>query len=657
MCGITGIWSSSLGAPEDAGAVAERMAQALAHRGPDEQGIWVSPDGALALGHRRLSVLDLSAAGHQPMRSEGGRFTLVFNGEIYNHLELRRALEHAGRAPAWRGHSDTETLLAAVEHWGVEDALRRAEGMFALALWDGRERSLYLARDRFGEKPLYFGWAAGAFLFASELKAFRAHPAFRAEICPDALADYLRLAYVPAPRSIYRGIYKVQAGCFLAIRGQPPAGAPSAPLDPGEGHGPCTVRRWWSLASVVEAGRDARLQDDREGLALLEERLSRAVRGQMLADVPVGAFLSGGVDSSLIVALMQRQSARRVQTFTIGFGETAYDESREAEAVASHLGTEHHTLQLAPGAALDVVPRLSHMYDEPFADSSQIPTHLVCRAARSRVTVALSGDGGDELFGGYNRYLWAPRVWRQLAWLPHPARQILGAGLGSLASVSDRTGISRHVRRPSEKLRKLGAAIQGTRSLDDLYRNLVATWHHPEDILLAGTAAHCVKQWLPPAPARGVEDARERMMYWDAMTYLGDDILCKVDRAAMATSLETRAPFLDSQVAELAWRLPMHMKVRNGETKWALRQILYQYVPRELIERPKTGFSVPLGAWLRGPLRDWAENLLDERTLREQRLLRPGPIRSLWSRHLRGPGDFSQRLWCILMFQAWLAGE
>jgi asparagine synthase (glutamine-hydrolysing) len=361
------------------------------------------------------------------------------------------------------------------------------------------------------------------------------------------------------------------------------------------------------------------------------------------------------VDSSLIVAMMQRHSVRRVQTFTIGFGEPAYDESREAQAVASHLGTEHHTLQLAPGDALDVVPRLSHIYDEPFADSSQIPTHLVCRAARSRVTVALSGDGGDELFGGYNRYLWAPRVWRQLAWLPHPARQFLGASLGSLASVSERSGMARQVRRPSEKMRKLGAAIRGTRSVDDLYRNLVASWHQPEDILLASTAAKDGPRWLPPAPARGVDDAPERMMYWDAMTYLGDDILCKVDRAAMATSLETRAPFLDSQVAEVAWRLPIHMRVRNGETKWALRQILHQYVPRELIERPKTGFSVPLGAWLKGPLRDWAEDLLNEQTLRDQGLLKPGPIRSLWSQHLRGFGDYSQRLWCILMFQAWLA--
>ena len=656
MCGITGVWNRRVARSADAREAVARMTRALAHRGPDDSGHWLSVDGSVALGHRRLSVVDLSAAGHQPMHSATGRFTIVFNGEIYNHARLRLAVEQAGAAPAWRGHSDTETLLAAIELWGLEPALQRADGMFALALWDAKEHCLHLARDRFGEKPLYYGWTDGVFIFASELKAFRAHPHFRAAVSTDALASYLRLAYVPAPACIYQGVYKLEPGCALTLREEPPAGPPAAPLCAPVVYGTCTLTRWWSLRATVEAGRGSRLQDDGEAVTLLEEGLTQAVRKQMEADVPLGAFLSGGVDSSLIVALMQREASRRVQTFTIGFGESDYDESREAQQVATHLGTEHHALQVTPQDALDLVPGLPHMYDEPFADSSQIPTHLVCRAARSRVTVALSGDGGDELFGGYNRYLWAPLVWRQVGWLPFAARQALGRGLGNVAWASERTGLAHSsVRRPAEKLRKLASAMHGVRSLEDLYRNLVSCWPAPSALLAhdyAGVAG--TRDWLPAAPVHGTEDPRERMMYWDAMTYLGDDILCKVDRAAMAISLETRAPFLDPGVVELAWRLPVHMKIRGGQTKWALRQVLYKYVPRELIERPKTGFSIPLGAWLRGPLRAWAEELLDERRLANQGFLRPEPIRSAWLQHLRGERDWSQKLWCVLMFQAWL---
>jgi len=659
MCGISGVWNGSDTTAVDAAAAVARMTRALAHRGPDDDGHWLSDDRTLALGHRRLAVVDLSSAGHQPMRSASGRLTIVLNGEIYNHAELRRAVEQSGAPITWRGHSDTETLLAAVELWGLESALKRAEGMFAFALWDAREKCLHLVRDRFGEKPLYYGWADGAFVFASELKALRAHPRFRGSVSMDALSSYLRLAYVPAPGSIYEDAYKLEPGCVLTLRGKATTTPPAAPLSAPATHDTCTLARWWSLGTVVAAASAVRLQDDQEAVALLEQRLASAVRNQAMADVPLGAFLSGGVDSSLVVALMQRESTRRVKTFTIGFGEADYDESRESQRVAAHLGTEHHALQVTPQEAMDVIPGLPHMYDEPFGDSSQIPTHLVCRAARSQVTVALSGDGGDELFGGYNRYLWAPRVWRKVAWLPFAARQALGAGLGNVAWASEHAGVShRSVRRPAEKLRKLASAMHGVRSLDDLYRNLVSCWPPSSGLLAPGAAGTPgAGDWLPAQPPRGTEDARERMMYWDAMTYLSDDILCKVDRAAMAISLETRAPFLDVGVAELAWQLPVHMKVRGGQTKWALRQVLYKHVPRDLIERPKTGFSIPLGAWLRGPLRAWAEELLDERRLTAQGFLRPGPIRSAWSQHLDGNRDWSQRLWCVLMFQAWLEHE
>lgn len=659
MCGITGLWTR----PETRGATArdicERMTRALVHRGPDDSGHWTSEDGSLALGHRRLSVVDLSAAGHQPMQSATGRFTIVFNGEIYNHARVRLDLEQAGAQRIWRGHSDTETLLAAIERWGLEPALQRTEGMFAFALWDAKERCLHLARDRFGEKPLYYGWSSDGFLFASELKALRAHPGFRAVVCSKALTSYLRFAYVPAPASIFEGVYKLEPGCTLTVRGQPPPTPPADPLSAPAVHGTCTLARWWSLRSIVETASHARLLDDGEAVTQLEERLGEAVRKQMVADVPLGAFLSGGVDSSLIVALMQRQTSRRVQTFTIGFSETEYDESREARQVATHLGTEHHSLEVTPQDAMDVIPKLPHMYDEPFADSSQIPTHLVCCAARSGVTVALSGDGGDELFGGYNRYLWAPRVWRHMAWLPFAARQAVGASLRNVAWATERTGFAHgSVRRPAEKLRKLASAMHGVHSMNDLYRNLVSCWPAPSDMLARGRAgAPGESDWLPAAPLHGVEDPREKMMYWDAMTYLTDDILCKVDRAAMAISLETRAPFLDPSVAELAWRLPMHLKIRGGETKWILRQVLDRHVPRELVERPKTGFSVPLGTWLRGPLRAWAEELLDERQLAAQGYLAAAPIRTAWAQHLRGDRDWSQRLWSVLMFQAWLKNE
>ncbi|TMW71333.1 asparagine synthase (glutamine-hydrolyzing) [Thauera sp. UPWRP] len=659
MCGISGFALARAGAEgEVLRATVGAMAAAIRHRGPDDCGAWADARAGVALGHARLAIIDLSPAGHQPMVSPAGRYVIAFNGEIYNHLELRAALEAAGAAPAWRGHSDTETLLAGFEHWGVEETLQRAVGMFAIALWDAQARMLTLARDRFGEKPLYFGWAGQgaerAFVFGSELKSLRAYAGFDASVCREALAQYLRFTYVPAPLSIYQGVYKLPPGCLLTIEGPPPAQAPQTPLLPEANHGSLSLRRWWSLAGAVEDGARRPLAAD-EALPALTARLQEAVRIQSLADVPLGAFLSGGVDSATIVALMQAQARRPVQTFTIGFEEAGFDESPHARAVAQHLGTDHHELFVSAADSREVIPRLPWMYDEPFADSSQVPTHLVCQSARRHVAVALSGDAGDELFGGYNRYFWGPRLWRRMAVLPYGLRQGAARTLQAVAPARwDALLGAAGVVRPGEKLHKLGRALQGARTVDDLYANLVGEW--PQGHGLVRGADGAATQAMP-WPERGLDDAAARMMYQDAMTYLPDDILCKVDRAAMAVSLETRVPFLDHRVAELAWRLPMEMKVRGGVGKWALRQVLYQHVPRELIERPKAGFAIPIGQWLRGPLRAWAETLLDERRLEVEGYYRAAPIRTIWREHLSGSRDWTPRLWTVLMFQAWLEAQ
>ena len=691
MCGFAGFLTGGALAADAARAQATAMADAIRHRGPDDGGVWLDAPAGLALAHRRLAIVDLSAAGHQPMASASGRWVIAFNGEIYNHLSLRAELGSA--APAWRGHSDTETLLAAFEHWGVHDTLRRCVGMFALALWDKHARALYLARDRFGEKPLYYGWVAGAgaalrggddsgsgssgnggpagsdagavFAFGSELKALRALPGFGNAVCRQALAQYLRLQYVPAPRSIHQGLYKLEPGCVLTLQGAPPPAAPAQPLRPGQAHGSVEVARWWNPAAMVDAGAAQPLRSEQAAVQALHDALDEAVRLQSLADVPLGAFLSGGVDSSTIVALMQQQARAEgrppVQTFTIGFDEPAFDESPHARAVAQHLGTQHHEMRVTAADARALIPALPQMYDEPFADSSQIPTHLVCRAARQRVTVALSGDAGDELFGGYNRYFWGPSVWDKVAWLPYPARRALGAAVAALPLPAwDALGGPAGVNRLGDKAHKMAARLGRVRSLDDLYRSLVSEWPDPAALVpgLAGAGGEpptLLDDALPCALAGADADARARMMWWDSQTYLPDDILCKVDRAAMACSLETRVPFLDHRVAELAWRLPMALKIRGGTGKWALRQLLYRHVPPALIERPKAGFGIPVGVWLRGPLREWAEDLLAEPRLRRQGWLDPAPVRAAWAEHLSGRRDWTSRLWGVLMFQAWVA--
>lgn len=670
MCGFTGFLSTQPSSLENMEALVSRMANAMQNRGPDDSGAWTDERAGIALGHRRLAIVDLSPAGHQPMASAGGRFVMAFNGEIYNHMDIRLELQALGAAPAWRGHSDTETLLAGFEHWGVEVTLNRAVGMFAFALWDVAERVLHLARDRFGEKPLYYGWTGSgpgrAFVFGSELKALRAFPGFANRVCRQALAQYMRFMYVPAPRSIYQGIYKLEPGCLLRIDGTAPLVAPTQVLRPPAVYENFTLRRWWSLSDVAQTGARNPIKDTTEALQMLEQRLADAVRLQSLADVPLGAFLSGGVDSSTIVALMQQQANRPVKTFTVGFEEAGFDESPHARAVAEHLGTDHTELFVTSIEAQNVIGQLPAMYDEPFADSSQIPTHLVCRAARQQVTVALSGDAGDELFGGYNRYFWGPRIWSRLAWLPKDVRQMLGVAISALPmsgwnAVSKPVNTLLHggrgVTRIGDKAHKLATLLRNVRNMDDLYLSLVSEWQDPAQVVCGddgGLVSEPSSLLADPLPKALVADSQLSMMYQDSMTYLPDDILCKVDRAAMAVSLETRVPFLDHRVVELAWQLPLGLKIHDGQGKWALRQVLYKHVPRELIDRPKAGFGIPVGLWLRGPLRAWAESLLDEKRLKSEGYFHPAPIRQKWTEHLAGKRDHTASLWAVLMFQAWL---
>ncbi|TSA42044.1 MAG: asparagine synthase (glutamine-hydrolyzing) [Betaproteobacteria bacterium] len=644
MCGITGFWQNSGASPEELAAIARGMGNTLAHRGPDDAGVWVDSACGIALAHRRLSVVDLTPEGHQPMTSAAGRYVISFNGEIYNYRDVRGDLEAAHAAPTWRGHSDTEVLLAGIEHWGLAGALGRLTGMFAFALWDRHERQLHLVRDRLGEKPLYYGWANNVFAFGSELKALRALPHWQPAVDRTALALFTRFGCVPCPHSIYQGIRKLPPASLVTLSAQ----------DVSARHCP-EPQAYWSLRSAAERGaREPFAGDDTAATAQLDALLRRAVSRQMVADVPLGAFLSGGVDSSTIVALMQAQSPRPVKTFSIGFHENAYNEARFAAAVAKHLGTDHTELYVSAEQAMAVIPQLPVIYDEPFADSSQIPTYLVSQLARRHVTVSLSGDGGDELFGGYNRYFWGRDIWRGTGWMPQALRQMLARGLTGVAPQSwDRLFtrcaplLPRALRLPSpgDKLHKL-ARVLAVADADALYAALISFWTDVNPV--RGVASAPAMNAAPP-----FDDVRARMMFLDATGYLPDDILAKVDRASMAVSLESRVPFLDHSVVEFAWRLPLAMKMRNNQGKWLLRQVLYRYVPQQLIERGKMGFSIPLDSWLRGPLRDWAEALLDPAALQQQGYFDPEPIRNKWREHLSGTRNWQHHLWVILMFQAW----
>lgn len=646
MCGLIGFTNVNT---VDIQNTAQQMCKAITHRGPDSEGIWW--DQIIALGHRRLSILDLSPAGHQPMVSACGRYVIAFNGEIYNHLKLRAQLQAENKVFPWRGHSDTETLLACFSAWGVEKTLQATVGMFAIALWDKHAQILTLARDRMGEKPLYWGWCSDVLLFGSELKALKAHPTFNAEIDRNSLALLLRHAHVPAPYSIYQDIKKLMPGHFVQIplkgnRVESKNAQPTA---------------YWCLNNAVEQGQaDPFIGSPEEAVDRLEAQLSASIADQMLADVPLGAFLSGGIDSSTVVALMQSKSSRPVRTFTIGFDEGGYNEAVHAKAVAQHIGTDHSELYVRPADALAVIPKLPNMYCEPFADSSQIPTFLVSQMAKQHVTVALSGDGGDELFGGYNRYLAAGKVWGPVQRLPGFVRNTAAGLLRALPPATwDKIFETAkpilpkrfQLSIPGEKARKLADVL----SLSDgraFYRQLSSHWIDPESVVIGATEP--LTLITNPTASPKTDCLEHAMMAMDAQTYMPDDVLTKVDRSAMAISLETRVPMLDHRVVELAWQMPLEYKIRNGQGKWLLRQVLYRHVPKELIERPKMGFGIPLDSWLRGPLRDWAEDLLDEQRLRQEGYFHPAPIRKVWAEHLSGEKNWQYHLWAILMFQAWL---
>lgn len=646
MCGITGFLGlAGLRDPIKARITLERMTDVLAHRGPDADGLWQSVDGHVNLGHRRLSIIDLSSTGAQPMTLADGRYTIVYNGEIYNYQELRATLQAAG--DSFRGTSDTEVLLAAFARWGVAATLPKLNGMFALALWDTQRNKLWLARDRFGEKPLYYAWHGGVLLFGSELKALQGHPAFEREINREALALFMRFNYVPTPHCIFRNAWKLPAGHYVELS---PGVAPEASVPYWRLHDLATNHQLLNLAP----GDPALIQ-------MLDAQLRRAIKMRMVSDVPLGAFLSGGVDSSTLVALMQAQSARPIKTFTIGFWEAAYNEANDAARVAKHLGTEHHEFYVSSRECLDVIVRLPQVYDEPFADSSQIPTILVSQFTRKHVTVALSGDAGDELWGGYNRYSWSKRLWPKLQRLPRHARHNLADVIQSRSPAQwDRLiGWGNHVvpsrlrvRGGGEKLHKLAAAMTAE-SIDELYRSFVSQWQNPEEVLVVGHEPEFLKQHILSAPSN--LHYVERMMYLDMLTYMTDDILCKVDRASMSVGLEARVPFLDNDLVSLAWSLPIDVRIHKGVGKWPLRQVLKQYVPAELFERPKTGFGIPIGEWMRGPLREWTEDMVSESRLRADGFFRPEVVRKQWAEHLSGRFNRQHSLWSVLMFQSWFS--
>lgn len=645
MCGFAGYWQNNQLNALELGSQVERMTDTLVHRGPDDSGSWTEPPSGLALGFRRLAIVDLTKEGHQPMHSESGRYVIVFNGEVYNFLDLRRELERSGHK--FRGHSDTEVMLAAIEEWGPEAATKKFIGMFAFALWDRVEKRLALVRDRLGIKPLYYGWMGHTFLFGSELKALRAHPTFRAEVDRSALSLFMRHGAVPAPFSIYKNVFQLPPGCILNVGCRD--GSRSMPV------------AFWSAKEVAQRGiAHPFASTETEAIEQLEGLLREAVGLRMIADVPLGAFLSGGVDSSTVVALMQAQSTKPIKTFSIGFNETGYNEAVQAKAVAQHLKTDHTELYVTSEQAQAVIPKLPSIYDEPFADSSQIPTFLVSELARSKVTVSLSGDGGDEVFGGYPRYFAGTAIWGKLRMMPLLLRQGMSAGIRSMGPrfydkwlgwMSPYTGSFGMQGAVGHKLHVLSEMLD-VQHEKALYHRLVSHWKTPAEVVIGGYEPSTVLT----DPNRWADGSSffEHMMYCDTVSYLPDDIFTKVDRASMAVSLEARVPLLDHRVVEFAWTLPLSLKSRNGEGKWLLKEVLYKYVPKALIDRPKMGFGVPIDTWLRGPLRDWAESLINEARLNREGYFHPKPIREKWAQHLSGDRNWHFYLWDVLMFQAWL---
>jgi asparagine synthase (glutamine-hydrolysing) len=644
MCGIAGFLTCNFNSNslDDV----QRMSDKLIHRGPDSSGSWSDPTAGVYLAHRRLSIVDISPTGHQPMFSQSGRYVFIFNGEVYNHVDLRKQLAAVSVDIKWKGSSDTETLLACFDQWGIENTLKKIVGMFAFAVWDKKLRTLTLARDRMGEKPLYFGWQGNTFIFGSELKALRSHSAFSSEIDRNALALFMRHGYIPTPYSIYQGISKLLPGSLVQVSLEKPE--------------PC-ISTYWSLVDVAKIGVSHPFTDSKiEAVARLDELVRASIKHQMIADVPLGAFLSGGIDSSLVVAIMQTLSPQPVKTFTIGFHEAAFDEAQHAKSVASHLGTNHTELYVTSQDAQSVIPKLPHLYDEPFADSSQIPTFLVAQMAREHVTVALSGDAGDELFGGYSRYHFADNVWHKLSWLPMPIRTIFARLLQSVSPRQLNTilphifkviGQEKATKNFGATLKK-GAEFLTLKNSDDFYHLAVSSWKDPTNLVLKSTEYETV------LTGSGFNEMNlnfmQSMMGKDMLSYLPDDILVKVDRAAMGASLETRVPFLDHRIVEFSWSLPIEFNVSQRHGKLLLRDMLANYLPRQLFERPKQGFGVPIEQWLRLPLRTWAEDLINESTVINQGFLDSKILQKKWAEHTSGQFNWQSQLWSVLMFQAWL---
>lgn len=651
MCGIAGFVPYN----DVPAGIVEQMLAPIRHRGPDDSGVWTSDDGAIALGHRRLSIIDLSQAGHQPMASQDGRYVLTYNGEIYNFAGLKNELEMTGDAPEWRGHSDTEVLIAAIAAWGLEKTLIKAAGMWALALWDRRNRVLHLTVDRFGEKPLYYGWTASGFAFASELGPIRAVPGFDNPIDPAALRCLLGRAYIPAPLSIFSRIYKIEPGTIVTLSEEGIRASSDQPPAIGRTDG-ITVSRYYDYAKVVEAGANDPYADHVEAKTGVRSSLERAISRQLVGDVPIGAFLSGGIDSSLIVGLASRAVSKPLKTFTIGFDVPGYNEATFAKEVAAHFGTEHHELYIQSDDARDVIPSLPRMYDEPFADSSQIPTHLVSGLARQEVTVSLSGDAGDELFGGYNRHLQFPALWRRISRLPQAGRNLLGSTASMVPptiwnALSD-MGRRRRSDQFGHNVRRAMRVLARSSSFDAMFGMFLDDWAFDGDPVAGGQGRDRMVA-LRLDPSLSDLPLELRMMHADAVSYLPGDILTKVDRASMSVSLESRIPFLDPDVVATAARVPVDMKFGPDGGKQILRDTLFSIAPRALFDRPKAGFAIPVGQWIKGPLKDWAEDLLSPNALAQDGLLDVEVIRARWHRHLDGKEDATQPLWAILMFQAW----
>ena len=659
MCGFAGILTDIYSSNENLVSNVEGMLHSILHRGPDDRGVWTDTTNKFSVGHCRLSILDLSPAGHQPMLSSCGRYVIAYNGEIYNHLEIRKNLRNKHKNISWRGGSDTETLLEAISILGIQSSLEQAVGMFSFALWDKEKKILTLARDRFGEKPLYYGWVNNNFVFGSELKAIVAHPEFNNPINKEALGEYFRFMYIPSPLSIYENIHKLNPGTFVQII--------NFNIDSKN----LIYKTYWDLKDVIKNGENNQFVGEDECCSFLESALDETIKSQMVADVPIGAFLSGGIDSSLVVSLMQKMSFKPVKTFTIGFDDGNFSEAEYAKKVAKHLNTDHDEIILAPKQVQLLSMDISKIYDEPFADSSQIPTYLICQSAKKKVTVCLSGDGGDEIFGGYNRYYSGPDLWKKLSFLPYNLRKFASKGLSKFPSESlylskiiynliqkKNTGVEDF----ENKFFKLISILENAKSIEEVYIDLITEWKNPADIIKDFKKNNHLNKKISIDKFKELNlksgnislQQSLKMMYFDSISYLPDDILCKVDRASMKCSLETRVPYLDYRIADVAWKIPANFKIKNNVGKLPLRKILNKYVPKNLTERPKAGFSIPLRQWLRGPLKDWATNLLDKKKLDHSEHLRSDVIQKIWSEHLNNKRDHTQKIWSVLMFQSWL---